>query len=104
MDFVPWRLCNTILADRVYNAAPGQVVLRWFHQARGTSGVEGVLTTATPADMGIYNKPEIVLAETPGTRQYNQRVVADQGWTWTLWRFVTPSWVHGVAAGRPSQK
>ena len=30
--------------------------------------------------------------------------VADQGWTWTLWRFVTPSWVHGVAAGRPSQK
>jgi len=54
--------------------------------------------------MGIYNKPEIVLAETPGTRQYNQRVVADQGWTWTLWRFVTPSWVHGVAAGRPSQK
>ena len=28
MDFVPWRLCNTILADRVYNAAPGQVVLQ----------------------------------------------------------------------------
>jgi len=40
VDFVPWRLCNTILADRVYNAAPGQVVLQWFHQARGTGGVE----------------------------------------------------------------
>ena len=30
-------------------------VSRWIHQARGTGWVEGVLTTATPADMGIYN-------------------------------------------------
>ena len=33
----------------------------------------GVPATATPADMGIYNKPEIVFAEIPGTRQDNQR-------------------------------
>jgi hypothetical protein len=38
----------------------------------------GVIATATPADIGIYNKPEIVLAETPGTRQYNQ-CCGDQG-------------------------
>ena len=34
----------------------------------------GVLATATPADMGICNYPEVILAETPGIRQDNQRV------------------------------
>ena len=34
----------------------------------------GVLATATPADMGSCNYPEVILAETPGIRQDNQRV------------------------------
>ena len=70
---MPWRLCRTILAELADNTVLGQVVPSWFHEAGGTGGVEGEAATATPADMGIYNKPEIVLAETPGTRQYNQR-------------------------------
>ena len=39
---------------------------------RGTGGVVGVPATVPPVDMGVYNKPEIVLAEIPGTRQDNQ--------------------------------
>ena len=56
MDFVPWRLCRTILAELADNTALGQVDPRWFHQAQGIGGMEGMLAKAILMTLATFSR------------------------------------------------